>query len=135
LPKYQAEAVTGYLTKYPPPYTSAQYNNSGTVRAFPDVSANGANYVIAIDGRFGLVYGTSASAPTFGSIITLVNEQRFNAGKGPVGFLNPTLYENPEVFNDITKGSNPGCNTDGFATTPGWDVSLHILLLIVCALC
>ena len=28
----------------------AQFNNSGKVRAIPDISANGANYVIGIDG-------------------------------------------------------------------------------------
>ncbi len=24
-------------------------------------------------------------------------------------------------FNDIISGSNPGCGTDGFKTTKGWD--------------
>ncbi|KAI9657739.1 MAG: hypothetical protein M1821_002915 [Bathelium mastoideum] len=121
LPSYQADAVTSYLTNFPPPYGADKFNNSGTVRAIPDVSANGANYVIAIDGEFGLVYGTSASSPTFGSIITLVNGKRLAAGKSSVGFLNPTLYANPGVLNDITDGDNPGCATSGFATAPGWD--------------
>lgn len=30
-------------------------------------------------------------------------------GKGPVGFLNPALYANPWVMNDIVNGSNVGC--------------------------
>ena len=46
LPSYQASAVTGFLKNHPPPYTEGQFNNSGKVRAFPDLSANGANYVI-----------------------------------------------------------------------------------------
>ncbi|KAF2232319.1 subtilisin-like protein [Viridothelium virens] len=121
LPDYQADAVNSYLTNYPPPYGADKYNNSGTVRAIPDVSANGANYVIAIDGEFGLVYGTSASSPTFGSVITLINGQRFDAGKSSVGFLNPTLYANSSVLNDITEGDNPGCATSGFQAQPGWD--------------
>lgn len=50
LPSYQADAVNSYLTNYPPPYGADKFNNSGAARAFPDVSANGANYVIAIDG-------------------------------------------------------------------------------------
>lgn len=54
-------------------------------------------------------------------MITLINEKRIEAGKSPVGFLNPTLYENPEVMNDIKNGSNPGCGTAGFAAAPGWD--------------
>ena len=52
LPAYQADAVNSYLTNFPPPYGANKFNNSGTVRAIPDVSANGANYVIAIDGKW-----------------------------------------------------------------------------------
>ena len=25
------------------------------------------------------------------------------------------------MFNDITNGTNPGCGTEGFNATPGWD--------------
>ena len=121
LPAYQSAAVTGFLQNHPPPYTAAQYNNSGQVRAYPDISANGANYVVAIDGTFSLVYGTSASSPTVGSILTLINEARFAIGKGSVGFINPTLYANPGALNDITQGGNQGCGTPGFQSTQGWD--------------
>ena len=110
-----------YLTAYPPPYGADRYNNSGKVRAFPDVSANGANYVVAVDGEFSLVYGTSASSPTFGSVVTLINEARLKIGKNPVGFMNPALYAHPYVLNDITKGGNQGCGTPGFQSEPGWD--------------
>lgn len=47
------------------------------------------------------------------------------AGKGPVGFLNPTLYANPQVLNDITNGTNIGCGVDGFPAVEGW-VSLQL---------
>lgn len=67
------------------------------------------------------VGGTSASAPIFASIVNLLNEERLEQGKGPIGFLNPTIYKHPEMFNDITIGSNPGCGTDGFPASPGWD--------------
>ena len=50
-----------------------------------------ANYVTAIDGTFFLVYGTSASSPVVGSIITLINDARLFEGKSPVGFINPVL--------------------------------------------
>lgn len=86
-----------------------------------DVAANGANYVVAVDNKFGLVYGTSASSPTFGSILTLINEERYRHGKTSVGFINPVAYAHPEIFNDITKGDNPGCGTDGFSAVKGWD--------------
>lgn len=35
--------------------------------------------------EFELVFGTSCSAPTTGSIITLINDARIAIGKGPVG--------------------------------------------------
>jgi tripeptidyl-peptidase-1 len=62
----------------------------------------------------GTLGGTSASAPVFASIITRINEERLNAGKSAVGFINPTLYANPGAFNDITIGSNPNCDSGGF---------------------
>lgn len=121
LPEYQAEAVAAYYASYDPGYTAEQYNNSQVVRGFPDVSANGAWYAIAVEGDFYYVFGTSASSPTFGSIITLINEEMLNAGKSTVGFINPILYSYPEVLNDITLGDNPGCGTSGFSAVPGWD--------------
>jgi tripeptidyl-peptidase I len=30
-------------------------------------------------------------------------------------------YANPQVFNDITVGSNPGCLSGGFPAAVGWD--------------
>lgn len=77
--------------------------------------------MIAIDGEFGLVYGTSASSPTLGSILTLINQERLEAGKSSIGFINPVAYANPDVFNDITEGTNQGCGTEGFSSAPGWD--------------
>lgn len=121
LPSYQSEAVTSYLTNTPPPYGAGNYNNSGTSRAYPDISALGLNLATVYLGQTLGVGGTSASTPIVASIITLINELRLEAGKGPVGFVNPTLYANREVFNDVTVGGNPGCGTAGFSTAPGWD--------------
>ncbi|KAL1937832.1 hypothetical protein VTO73DRAFT_12852 [Trametes versicolor] len=123
LPDYQAAQVSSFLTNHPPPFTSAQFNNSGTSRAFPDISANGANYVVAVAGEFDLVFGTSCSAPVVGSLITLINDARITAGKGPVGFINPALYSDAfaDSFHDITTGGNQGCGTPGFTATEGWD--------------
>ncbi len=121
MPSYQSSAIKTYYANHKPSYTATQYNNSQTVRGYPDVSANGANYAVAVDGSISLVYGTSASSPTFGSVITLINEQRVNAGKSAVGFINPTLYANPSVLNDITSGGNQGCGTAGFTAVAGWD--------------
>jgi len=121
-PSYQTTAVNNFLKNHPPPFTSAQFNTSAS-RAFPDLSANGANYVVGIDGTFQLVFGTSCSSPVVASMITLINDARLAAGKGPVGFLNPSIYSPTfaSAFNDITSGGNQGCGTPGFTATTGWD--------------
>ncbi|KAF8073566.1 subtilisin-like protein [Lyophyllum atratum] len=124
MPSYQADAVTNFLRTTPPPYTNGQFNNSGTVRGFPDLSANGpSDLLLGINGEFGLVFGTSASSPVVGSLITLVNDARIAQGKGPVGFINPAIYSTTfkDAFNDITSGGNQGCGTPGFTATAGWD--------------
>lgn len=41
IPSYQKSQVASFLKNHPPPFTGAQFNNSGTSRAFPDLSANG----------------------------------------------------------------------------------------------
>ena len=76
---------------------------------------------MAVDGSLQLVYGTSCSAPVFGSVINQINQQRVAAGKAVVGFINPTLYANPSAFTDIVSGGNQGCGTAGFTAVTGWD--------------
>ncbi|KZT64886.1 subtilisin-like protein [Daedalea quercina L-15889] len=122
MPSYQASAVEEYLTNYPPGYPAGTYNTSGS-RAYPDIAANGANYIVAVQGEFYLVYGTSCASPVSAAIFSAINDARIAIGKSPIGFINPTIYT-PEfraAFNDITTGSNPGCGTEGFYAQPGWD--------------
>ncbi|KAB8273776.1 peptidase S8/S53 domain-containing protein [Aspergillus minisclerotigenes] len=130
IPDYQAEAVATYFKDHNPPYpyyegaenlgkNGGLYNRLG--RGYPDVAANGDNIAVFNGGEFGSSGGTSASTPIFASIINRIIDERLAVGKGPVGFINPVLYKNPSVLNDITNGSNPGCGTDGFSTAPGWD--------------
>lgn len=139
-PSYQDTAVLNYLNNYVPPYPSYTYNgndifsgksnigqNGGIYnrvgRGFPDVSANGANFTAVADGQLSLFYGTSLASPIWGSIITLINEERTKNGQSSVGFVQPVLYKNPQAFHDITRGTNPGCGTQGFPASPGWDPS------------
>ncbi|GAB7355963.1 hypothetical protein MBLNU459_g6595t1 [Dothideomycetes sp. NU459] len=130
VPDYQKAAVATYFADHNPPYpyyTNGQYNTtSGGLynrngRGIPDVAANGDNIATYIEGKFKLEGGTSASSPIFASIINRIVEARLAAGKGPLGFVNPVLYANPWVLNDITNGTNPGCGTSGFAAVKGWD--------------
>lgn len=122
-PDYQKDAVQEYMENHRPPYSKTTYNSTGMSRGFPDLSANGANYVVSVDGNFSLIYGTSASAPVVGAILTLVNDARLFAGKKPIGFINPTIYscDFADAFHDITNGTNQGCGTVGFKATEGWD--------------
>ncbi|KAI1349142.1 peptidase S8/S53 domain-containing protein [Xylaria sp. FL0043] len=121
LPDYQAEAIASYYAEHDPGYNSSRYNNSQEVRGFPDVSVASQDFITGIDGGFQAFTGTSAAAPTFGAMITLINGERIKAGKGPVGFLNEVLYAHPEIFDDIVEGHQSGCGTEGFRAVDGWD--------------
>lgn len=96
-----------------------RYNRAG--RAYPDVSANGAYMPLFNNGTQYVFYGTSLSSPVMAGVITLINQQRTIAGKGPVGFLNNAIYSNPWMFNDITNGTNANCKSNGFPAVRGWD--------------
>jgi tripeptidyl-peptidase-1 len=83
------------------------------------------------EGSFTTAGGTSASAPIFSSVINRINEERIAIGKGPVGFINPTLYAHPEVLNDVYSGSNLGCVDGGFAAVDGWVSAMHACSLFL----
>ncbi|EHK50837.1 hypothetical protein TRIATDRAFT_145909 [Trichoderma atroviride IMI 206040] len=141
-PSYQASTLASYFASHNPTYAS--YNTSGGVipttggiynkggRGYPDVSAVGDNGVVVNEGEQVLEGGTSMSAPLFAAILTRINEERINAGKSPVGFVNPALYSNPSMFTDITVGNQAkggpngdgaasACGNTGFSAVSGWD--------------
>ncbi|KAJ7644369.1 subtilisin-like protein [Roridomyces roridus] len=117
-PSYQATAVKTFLTALGTT-NAGKFNASG--RGFPDVSAQGVDFDIVSGGVLEGVSGTSCSSPTFASVVGLLNDKLITAGKPPLGFLNPFLYANPGMFNDVTLGHNTGCNTNGFSARAGWD--------------
>ncbi|EIM82266.1 family S53 protease [Stereum hirsutum FP-91666 SS1] len=118
IPDYQADAVASYLD-FLGSTNSGKFNSSG--RAFPDMSAQSENFIIAWDGEFGTVDGTSCSTPFFAGMVALINNELINGGGAPLGFLNPLIYSATDAFTDITSGDNPGCNTNGFSATDSWD--------------
>jgi tripeptidyl-peptidase-1 len=86
------------------------------------VAAQAQNFQVVQGGSSTSVDGTSCSAPTFASIVALLNDYLVSQGRSPLGFLNPFLYGKGSAgLNDITQGSNPGCNTNGFSAGTGWD--------------
>lgn len=121
-PSYQKRQVAQYLAAHSPDVPSYMvnsdasniganggvYNRAG--RGYPDVSltfslvdysdadasqvsANGAFQPFFVNLTQQTYFGTSLASPIFGSVITLINEERTAAGKGPIGFVNPVLYE------------------------------------------
>jgi tripeptidyl-peptidase-1 len=125
IPDYQKDAVAGYLASkdanFPP---QKLWNNTG--RGYPDVSALGgqkAPYCVAVNGMFSGVAGTSASCPVVAGVFAKLNGLRLAAGKKPMGFLNPFIYQNPSGFQDVTVGTNGGAKKYGFTAVKGWDAA------------
>ncbi|KAK2465767.1 hypothetical protein APHAL10511_002311 [Amanita phalloides] len=115
---YQKNAVDGYLDQIGSLYED-HFDRNG--RAYPDISAQGENIFIVLNQNHKFTGGTSASTPINASIITLLNDCLIEQKGRSLGFLNPLLYANPTVLNDITEGSNLGSGTDGFPAKSGWD--------------
>ena len=127
-PKWQDAVVKGYFSKMNATgkIIHSGYNANG--RGYPDVSAAGALYEVAIGGSWYLVSGTSASSPVVAGMISLVNAARMKKGLSAVGFINPALYALYQNFTiDITSGDNKCsaygelCCDEGFETAEGWD--------------
>ncbi|KAG4218289.1 hypothetical protein PC116_g33231, partial [Phytophthora cactorum] len=107
-PSYQKAAVDTYLGTIGATFEGL-YNPSG--RGFPDVAAQGRNFNVISQGQLIKVGGTSASAPTFAAIVSLLNNARMKSGQKPLGFLNPWLYSDAVDggLTDIVDGGSKGC--------------------------
>uniref|UniRef100_M4BFP3 subtilisin n=1 Tax=Hyaloperonospora arabidopsidis (strain Emoy2) TaxID=559515 RepID=M4BFP3_HYAAE len=129
MPDYQRTAVERYLTTRDIPAAPGFFNASG--RAYPDVSALGKRFQVYMNGHLASVSGTSASTPVMGAMVTLWNDARLNAGKSPLGFINPLLYylaeTHVDAFHDVVVGNNGAARgkTDpcenAFSAAAGWD--------------
>ncbi|KAH9158670.1 peptidase S8/S53 domain-containing protein [Lactarius sanguifluus] len=125
-PSYQAGAVSTFLQDLGNRYLGL-YNNSG--RGVPDIAAQALGLPIFINGNEKQISWhkcsdarASVSPPIVAGIISLLNDWLISTGQAPLGFLNPWLYGRGfQGLNDITEGSNPGCNLDGFSAIAGWD--------------
>jgi hypothetical protein len=111
-------------------YPNRSYNRKG--RGYPDIVIAGVNYLVVVNGSIYALSGTSASAPAFAGMISLINSARYRNGKSSLGWLNPTLYTTKESFaNDIVDGDNKcygfgedaksQCCKEGFNGAIGWD--------------
>ncbi len=136
MPPYQSDAAASYLEGHPealPPSGSYEAGN----RAYPDVVALAWGVPMVLNGSKITTGGTSASAPAFAGVVSLLNGRRLRAGLPTLGFLHPRLYSaaaaaassgatTAAMFKDIVVGNSSvggagyQCG-NGFEATTGWD--------------
>jgi len=130
LQPWQQSAVWGFLNSTIGKQTPVSFFNPNG-RAFPDISAFGAQILIWEADESESVGGTSCSAPIVAGIFSLLNDYVIQKRGKPLGPLNQLIYQmaaaHPAAFRDITSGDNvcteEGCSDscNGFYCAPGWD--------------
>mmetsp|Transcript_20046 Transcript_20046/g.40834 ORF Transcript_20046/g.40834 Transcript_20046/m.40834 type:complete len:174 (-) Transcript_20046:110-631(-) len=121
-PTWQDDAVAAYFASATYKANQPEEDFFADGRAYPDVAAFGQNVQVVSNGKPASgVSGTSCSAPIFGGIVSLLNHELLSQGEAPMGWINPWLYANPQMFTDVTEGSNPYEKCDGFFAAAGWD--------------
>ncbi len=110
-----------------PGYQKGVVTQSSTQRAVPDVAYNGSGsctYAIYDTSGYGgwiTVYGTSAGAPQWASLVAIADQGRALAGEGTLDGGTqtlPAIYQMPQSdFHDITTGSN-----GAYSAGPGYDL-------------
>ncbi|WYZ40940.1 hypothetical protein EsH8_IV_001281 [Colletotrichum jinshuiense] len=115
-PAYQEQAVPAYIKNTIGNQFNGLFNASG--RGMPDVSAQSFNLTFVTGGKLSGFQGTSAAAPIWAGMVGMVNAALIQAGKPPMGFLNPWLYgPGLQAMNDVSTGQSIGCTgTTGFGT-------------------
>jgi tripeptidyl-peptidase-1 len=125
---HQAQAINAYLNSgVTLPARSYGWNPAN--RGFPDIGAIGENVCVIDPGTpCEPIGGTSASCPLIASLITLLNQDRLNANKAPLGYVNQVIYamfyKNSTQYytNNFAQQTNGGeCGTQfGFYSQPGY---------------
>jgi len=95
--------------------------NSNGMRAVPDVALTAAShdgYLIAENGGWWVIAGTSAASPSFAGIMAIVNENKGGTGQGNA---NPTLYglldASANPFHATPSGNNSVPGVTGFTAS------------------
>jgi hypothetical protein len=91
----------------------AANGGSTTYRNLPDVALTADNVlVIAYNGQYENIGGTSCASPLWAGFVALANEQAAAGGRPLLGFINPAIYalggsgNYSSCFHDITTGNN-----------------------------
>jgi subtilase family serine protease len=155
MPSYQSTAAAG-LGVLNAKTSGAPCASTNPCREVPDVSADGdpnTGYVIFAEGEWQVIGGTSAAAPLWAAMTTLVNSYPTCRGHS-IGFANPSLYviggaAYSTSFHDVSAASPLGYATNDSLTkgkqpypvTTGYDMTTGIgtpiapsLTLSLCAI-
>ncbi len=129
----------GFSITWPAPSYQSALPSAPTMRSVPDVALDSdpqTGYSIYYGGSFTVYGGTSAAAPLWAGFTALVNQQRASAGKAPVGFLNPPIYQigasaaYTANFHDVTSGTNLYYPAQpGYDNATGWGSFIGSALL------
>ena len=100
-------------------------------REVPDVALDGnpnTGYVVKITNGgssvWGQVGGTSAAAPLMAAITAIANSASVAAGGRRLGPANEFLYAHPEIFHDVTLGTNGIAGAaHAYPAGPGYDMA------------
>jgi kumamolisin len=73
-------------------------------------------------------FGTSAATPLFAGLVALADQRLLAAGRPPLGFVDPLLYElgrkgGEGVLRDVVHGSNDAVYTSCCKAAPGYDMA------------
>lgn len=97
-------------------------------RDAPDLALPGHFFPTVANGSVLASDGTSAAAPAFAALVSLLNAEQARRGRPSLGFLNPWLYQvqrrAPEAFQDVLVG-NSSFTEDlrcpfGYRAAPWW---------------
>lgn len=129
----------GFSTVWPAPSYQSALPSAPAMRSVPDVALDSdpnTGYSVYYGGGFTVYGGTSAAAPLWAGFTALVNQQRAAAGKAPIGFMNPPIYQigasaaYTTNFHDITSGTNLYYPAQpGYDNATGWGSFIGSALL------
>jgi subtilase family serine protease len=105
----------------------------GNQRAVPDVSALAAispGWPVVMNGNLESSGGTSGSSPFVAANIALLAQRERAAGRPPLGFVNPWLYQTfanqPDAFYDVVSGTNDLQSAGCCTAAKGYDLATGI---------
>jgi tripeptidyl-peptidase-1 len=125
-PLWQREVVDKYIGSLDG-FLAPYYD--GNMRALPDFSAVGTQFLTIVASTVVHLEGTSASTPVLAAMIAAINDARFRKGKKQLGWINQILYRQSvrSTLQDITTGSSKSCQfkdgkaPGGWPAKAGWD--------------